>query len=682
MKWKRWLPVLGCALALLYQQASGADAPSAGLAARVAAIDHDRILRLADQALALKPPAITDQVATNSAGGPHDFFSQADYAWPNPTSRTGRPYVERDGLSNPDTFTYHRLAMRQMKDAVAALAAGYALTGDNRYVAKAADFLRVFFLDERTRMNTNLKYAQAVLGSATGRSYGIIDTLHLAELPVAIRFLEASPAFPPAVDAGLKQWFTDYTHWILTATNGVKEMNAANNHSIACFVQLASFAKFTGDDTVLELARQRFKQVLLPRQMTNDGSFPLELKRTKPYGYSIFQADNVSLLCALLSTTDDDLWKFTLPDGRTPRQAVDFIQPYLADKNKWLADGRGQDVTHWADWPVRQPCLLLAYAEFGDERYIKLWNQLNADPADLEVRRNLAVTQPLLWVASPQDIPLAPPHFSGAELGNVYKTNGLIFFEYAQWDMAISNFQKCVLINTNDALAFDALAAAYFVKGDVDDALHNYDRELEIDPTNAMAHLNRGNAWRLRQEFDQAIGDFNECLRLQLTNSMVYKFRAAAWSAKQDYGREIADLTESLRLHPADADVWATRGDALVKVGRFEAAMGDYAQALLRNPQDPDVLNDFAWLRATCQVPTVRDGKAAVAAATKACVLTKWEDWEFIDTLGAAYAEAGDFMQATNYERQAMARVLTSDPAKETMMQHLLIFEMHQPWRE
>jgi len=46
---------------------------------------------------------------------------------------------------------------------------------------------------------------------------------------------------------------------------------------------------------------------------------------------------------------------------------------------------------------------------------------------------------------------------------------------------------------------------------------------------------------------------------------------------------------------------------------------------------------------------------------------------EFIDTLGAAYAEAGDFMQATNYERQAMARVLTSDPAKETMMQHLLI---------
>src|SRR5208282_2046246 len=149
----------------------------------IAMIDHDRILKLADQALALKPPAITDQVATNSAGGLHDFYSQADYDWPNPTNKTGLPYVGRDGESNPDTFTYHRMAMRHMKDAVAALAAAYALTGDDKYVPKAAELLRVFFLDAKTRMNPNLQYAQAVLGASTGNAYGVIDTLHLAELP-------------------------------------------------------------------------------------------------------------------------------------------------------------------------------------------------------------------------------------------------------------------------------------------------------------------------------------------------------------------------------------------------------------------------------------------------------------------------------------------------------------------
>lgn len=376
------------------------------LVSSVAKIDHTRILRLANQALLLTPPAVTDHIATNSAGGPHDFFSQADYAWPNPTNKTGLPYTGRDGESNPNVFTAHRMAMRDMKDAVAALAAAYAITGDDKYPRKAAQLINVFFLDPKTRMNPNLQYAQAVLGSSTGEPYGIIDTLHLAELAVAVPFLEKSPAFDPAVDQGLKQWFTDYSHWILTSQPGIKEMDNANNHSIACFVQLAAFAKYTGDQQLLAMCRDRFKNVLFPNQMTNDGSFPRELKRTKPYGYSIFQADNLSTLCVLLSTTNDDLWKFTLPDGRNPRKAVDFIYPYLKDKNQWLADGRGKDVMHWDHWPARQPCLLFAYAEFGDPKYFKLWKKLNADPTDLEIHRNMAITQPLLWLANPNDIPL------------------------------------------------------------------------------------------------------------------------------------------------------------------------------------------------------------------------------------------------------------------------------------
>jgi len=372
----------------------------------IARIDHDRIVRLADQALALKPPAITDHIATNSAGGPHDFFSQADYAWPNPTNQNGLPYVTHDGESNPRVFSDHRLAMRQMKDAVAALAAGYLLTGNDEYARKANKFIKVFFLDERTRMNPHLQYAQAVLGAQTGNPYGIIDTLHLAELAVAVPFLEPSPAFDRKTDQGLKKWFSDYIHWIITSTNGVKEMENKNNHSIACFVQLASFARFTGDAPVLEMSRQQFKQVLFPNQMTNDGSFPLELKRTKPYGYSLFQADNLAILCVLLSTKNEDLWRFSLPDGRTPFRSAEFIYPYLADKNKWLADGRGRDIMHWNDWPVRQSCLLFAYAESRDTKYLNLWKALNADPVDLEVRRNVAITQPLLWIATPGETDL------------------------------------------------------------------------------------------------------------------------------------------------------------------------------------------------------------------------------------------------------------------------------------
>ncbi|HEX4262812.1 MAG TPA: alginate lyase family protein [Verrucomicrobiae bacterium] len=397
--------VAGVSGLLLFASSSRA-ASADELGRTVAKIDRARILKLADQALTLKPPAITDHLATNSAGGPHDFFSQADYGWPNPAHQGGLPYTERDGQTNPDNFEYHRMAMRHMKDAVAALAAAYACTGDDKYVRKASEFLRVFFLDEKTKMNPNLNYAQAVLGGATGRSYGIIDTLHLAELPVAIRFMEKSPAFDPAMDAGLKKWFTDYIHWMTTAENGVKEMNAANNHSIAFFVQLASFAIFANDQKTVALCRDRFKEVLLPKQMAADGSFPFELKRTKPYGYSIFQADNVAILCVLLSTPTDDFWKFKLPDGSTPLKSTEFIYPYVTDKQKWLADGRGKDVAHWDNWPAREPCLLFAYAETSDAKYFDLWQKLDPDPSDLEIRRNIAVTQPLLWIADPGDVPL------------------------------------------------------------------------------------------------------------------------------------------------------------------------------------------------------------------------------------------------------------------------------------
>jgi hypothetical protein len=398
--------VLSGLLGSLLSVSSVLGATPADLAKTVAQIDEVRILKLANAALALKPPAITDHVATNSAGGPHDFFSQADYYWPNPKKTNGLPYISRDGETNPENFEYHRMAMRNMKDAVAALAAAYACTGDDKYVTKAEQLLRVFFVDEKTKMNPNLDYAQAVLGESTGRSYGVIDTLHLAEVPVAIRVLEKSPSFSPAVDAELKKWFADYSRWMTTAENGVKEMNAANNHSIAFFVQLASFARFTGDVKTLALCRERFKEVLLPKQMEPAGSFPLELKRTKPYGYSIFQADNVAILCVLLSTSEDDLWKLNFPKGETPLKSTEFIFPYLVDKQKWLADGLGKDVLHWEGWPAREPCLLFAYAETGDAKYLDLWKKLDADPADLEVRRNIAVTQPVLWVVQPAEIPL------------------------------------------------------------------------------------------------------------------------------------------------------------------------------------------------------------------------------------------------------------------------------------
>jgi hypothetical protein len=361
----------------------------------VAAIDRERILRAASDALTLQPITITAYHAKLSEGGPNDYYSNGDYWWPDPTKTNGLPYLQRDGQTNPDNFNDDRLALRRLRDAVAALGAAYQITGDDRFVAKAAELLRGFFLDPATRMNPNLKYAQAVPGVSSGRGLGIIDTLHLIEVPTAIEVMQKSPAFSAETLVGLKQWFRDYIGWMLTSKNGHDEANAKNNHAVAFWLQVGVFAKFTGDEKQLAECRRYFKDVFVTKQMAKDGSFPLELTRTKPYAYSIFQLDNLVTLCQVLSTPDDNLWNFQLPDGRGIRQAVAYLYPFLADKTKWPLK---PDVMAWDGWPARQSSLLMAGLAFDEPKYWDLWQKLSPDPADEEVQRNIAITQPVLWL--------------------------------------------------------------------------------------------------------------------------------------------------------------------------------------------------------------------------------------------------------------------------------------------
>lgn len=374
---------------------AASPAPAAPAMLDVGQIDHDRILKAAAAALKQEPVTITAFRAKLSEGGAHDFYSNGDYWWPNPQTTNGLPYVQRDGQTNPDNFIAHRQALRQLSDAVAALGAAYKITGEDRYAKKSAELLRVFFLDDATRMNPKLQYAQAIPGVSSGRGTGIIDTLHLIEIPQAVEALEKSPLFGPEIAEGLKKWFTDYVAWMTTSKNGQDEAKAGNNHAVAFWLQVAVFAKFTGEEKELAECRRRFTEVFVPVQMAADGSFPAELRRTKPYGYSIFQLDNLVTLCQVLSTKENDLWKFRLPDGRNIRQAVEFMYPYLADKSKWP---RKPDVNAWAAWPARQPSLLFAGTAFGEQKYLDLWKTLPADPTNEEVRRNIAITQPVLWM--------------------------------------------------------------------------------------------------------------------------------------------------------------------------------------------------------------------------------------------------------------------------------------------
>ena len=359
----------------------------------VESMDRERILKAAAAFVTQAPLTITAFPATRSAGGPHDFYSQADYFWPNPKDPSG-PYINRDGQSNPANFDDHRKAMVRLSIQMPALTAAWLLTDDSRFAERACDHLRAWFVTAGTRMNPSLNFAQAVQGASTGRSYGIIDTLHLVEVARAAGFL-TNGQLSPAETTAVKAWFQSYLDWLNSSDPGKTERDAKNNHAVCWALQAAEYARLAGDEAARKEVYRQYREIILPDQMAQDGSFPKELARTKPYSYSIFNFDVMAGLCQSLKGLEPGPPSFQLPDGRGLSKAAEFIYPYIKDKSAWKW---AKDVEHFDALPVRSPGLLFSGIAFHQQRYIDLWKTLNPDPSDKEIIRNFPIRQPLLWV--------------------------------------------------------------------------------------------------------------------------------------------------------------------------------------------------------------------------------------------------------------------------------------------
>lgn len=342
-------------------------------------------LEKANKQLSLKPITITATVCSRSAGDKHDFYSEGDYWWPDPTNPDG-PYIQRDGETNPENFVAHRIAMIRFSDMVGTMASAYKLSRQKRYAVAAIDHFRAWFIDPETRMNPSLLYAQAIKGRATGRGIGIIDTIHFLEV---IKALEALKSQMSSDDyAQIVNWFKAYTQWLSTHPYGLAERDALNNHGTCWALQVAVFASFTGNAALVDFCRKRYMQVFIPNQMALNGSFPLELKRTKPYGYSLFNLDIMATLAHVLQ-----VWDWNMPDGRGIQKGIQFLLPYIQDKSQWKYPA---DIMYFDQWPIAHSSLFFAGLH-GDKVAMNTWRKLNHFPSNQEVVRNSPIRNPILW---------------------------------------------------------------------------------------------------------------------------------------------------------------------------------------------------------------------------------------------------------------------------------------------
>lgn len=393
----------------------------------VAAIDHDRIIASAQRYLTLAPTPITSLRCERSPGTPHDYYSE----WDAPPNTDNSDAAAKTTAAAPPPFTAHRDAVFTLGLAVPVLAAAHLLTREDRYAEHAVRWLRTWFADPDTRMIPRMDYGQMTPSSsnesftvqtkpsfgptpatpAGGRFEGILETLPLVEVALAIPFLADSPALTDVDRAAVAAWFSAYLHWLTEPQDSGPRLGALardqkNHHGSSWLLQVAAYAILTAPETTAPKAegqtfvelRHRFRTVTLRAQINADGSFPHELPSATPYRDSLFNLDMLAGVCHLLSTRFDSVWDYELEDGPGMRSAIAYHFPFIANRGLWPFRA---DATHFDQLPSRRASLLFTARAYQRPEYATLWTKLPPDPAAPDVLRTLPIHQPLLWIRQP-----------------------------------------------------------------------------------------------------------------------------------------------------------------------------------------------------------------------------------------------------------------------------------------
>ncbi|WVQ72325.1 hypothetical protein IAR50_001875 [Cryptococcus sp. DSM 104548] len=300
------------------------------------------LLSQADSWMSQGPWSVVNNLKSVPNGSQHDYASQAPYWWPNnwedPDSGDVCPYVQRDGVVNPESKEYTSKEDRLlMFESSYTLSLAWYYTDNSTYRDHAADILKTWFVNEATAMAPNLDHAQLIPCANDGRSIGIIDFSQMFTDvldAVSILNLDYDASWSQDDEAVFRQWNSDYLTWLTQSDFGKAELAAENNHETFALLHVAGVASYVGQTDLAQSTVETTKD-LIDNHISDDGSQPLELDRTRSWHYSAFNLVAYTRLADIGVNLNIDLWNYSGPDGESIKGAVDFLITYATGNEEW-----------------------------------------------------------------------------------------------------------------------------------------------------------------------------------------------------------------------------------------------------------------------------------------------------------------------------------------------------------
>ena len=258
---------------------------------------------------------------------------------------------------------------------------------------------------------------------------------------------------------------------------------------------------------------------------------------------------------------------------------------------------------------------------------------------------------------------------------------GAVWVEKKEFDKAVADYTAAIRLEPANSLIYAGRGTVWHAKGEYDKAIDDYDLAIGIDDPRSDSFVGRGVNWEEKKQFEQALFDFNEAIRLDPKNPYAYSGRGRIWSQKGEIDIAIADFGDAIRLDPKDAYTYCYRAYAFYRKGEDKRAISDFEVAIRLRPNLSDGYSGLAWILATSPNSWLRDGKKAVALATKACEMTEWNNSDCIWILAAAYAENGDWENAIQRQTQFI-EMSTTETEKKRAVVRLKLYQQKKPYRD